>query len=36
MYANYLIEVGKLVFIVGDNENTTQFKNIFQAGSTGK
>jgi hypothetical protein len=36
MYANYLIDVGKLVFIVGDTESTTQFRNLFQSAGNPK
>jgi len=36
MYANYLIDVGKLVFIVGDTDSTTQFRNLFQSPATSK
>ena len=30
MYANYLVEVGKLVYIIGQNDITSHFKKLLE------
>lgn len=36
MYSNYLAEVGKLVYIIGEIETTSAFKKMLDSGNDSK